>query len=371
MLFAGALFDYHVLLVAEPTMDMIAGDKTRCDELREPGVVGIIVAIIILIGMLISYLPQHYRIISRKTSEGISPYFVLLGVTSATSGFANILTLPQSRQDVGCCKELDTFHCMAGLLGIAQLGVQWICFAFILVLFLVFFRSSGTEVPEAEDGDEAEDPPSWQTAITVACLCLVHGLLIIILTAVFAVVTPDYLSGWANALGLMAALLAAVQYIPQIYTTYHLKHVGSLSIPMMCIQTPGGYLFAASLFGRLGWDGWSSWGIFLLTATMQGLLLYLAIYYEVKRSYSNDTVPGSPKSPNFPPSRRPINYRTRLDDSTPSRYSAHPEVYGTTPDEVSDIIHRQDIEASEETQPLLAPGGIGDPRKNRSSRYSR
>jgi hypothetical protein len=82
---------------------------------------------------MISYLPQHYRIIARGTSEGISPYFVLLGVTSATSGFANILTLPQSRQDVGCCKELDTFHCAAGLLGIAQLGVQWICFAFMLV----------------------------------------------------------------------------------------------------------------------------------------------------------------------------------------------------------------------------------------------
>lgn len=79
--------------------------------------------------MLVSYLPQHIRIISRGTSEGISPYFVLLGVTSATSGFANILTLPQSRQDVACCQELDTFHCMAGLLGIAQLGVQWICFA--------------------------------------------------------------------------------------------------------------------------------------------------------------------------------------------------------------------------------------------------
>jgi len=83
--------------------------------------------------MLISYLPQHYRIISRGTSEGISPYFILLGVTSATSGFANILTLPQSRQDVGCCSELDKFHCIAGLLGIAQLGVQWICFAFMSV----------------------------------------------------------------------------------------------------------------------------------------------------------------------------------------------------------------------------------------------
>ena len=79
--------------------------------------------------MLVSYLPQHYRIISRGTSEGISPYFVLLGTLSATSGFASILTVEPSRQDIACCKSVETLQCLAGLLGIAQLGVQWICFS--------------------------------------------------------------------------------------------------------------------------------------------------------------------------------------------------------------------------------------------------
>lgn len=83
--------------------------------------------------MLISYMPQHYRIISRGTSEGISPYFVLLGTTSATAGFANILTLPKSIDDASCCQELETLECVAGVLGIVQLGVQWVCFAFMLV----------------------------------------------------------------------------------------------------------------------------------------------------------------------------------------------------------------------------------------------
>ena len=83
----------------------------------------------ILIGMLVSYLPQHARIIKRRTSEGISPWFVLLGTTSATSAFANILLLPKSRQDIACCNELEPFHCVAGLLGIAQLGVQWASFS--------------------------------------------------------------------------------------------------------------------------------------------------------------------------------------------------------------------------------------------------
>jgi hypothetical protein len=88
---------------------------------------------IILVGLLISYLPQHYRIISRGTSEGISPYFVLLGTTSATAGFANILTVAPSRNAIGCCKELETFECAAGLLGVAQLGTQWMCFTAMYV----------------------------------------------------------------------------------------------------------------------------------------------------------------------------------------------------------------------------------------------
>lgn len=361
-------------------MDM---EMSRCDELRTPGVANLVVSIFILVGMLVSYLPQHIRIIARGTAEGISPFFILLGVTSATSGFANILTLPQSRQDVACCHELDTLHCMAGLLGIAQLGVQWMCFAFILVLFLVFFRYN-SNVP----AEELPEQPPWQTAVTVAAACVVHGLLVIVITAVLAAVAPAHLSTWANALGLMAALLAAVQYFPQIYTTYHLKHVGSLSIPMMCMQTPGGLLFAGSLFARLGWAGWSSWGIFLLTAVMQGVLLVMGIYYEVSRADEDQngsvavsangtestntnasaTTSSATRIKNRPLYQRMLSYRSaRLDDSTPSRYSAHPEHYGSTPDEISDIIDRQESDAAAETQPLLRPGGIGNPRRDYES----
>lgn len=132
-------------------MEALATMKNRCDELREPGFIQIVVSMyvrglrtcsdcaqpnntthsLILVGLLISYLPQMIRIISRGTSEGISPYFILLGTTSATCGFANILLLKESRQDIGCCKELETFHCLAGLLGIAQLGVQLGCFWFM------------------------------------------------------------------------------------------------------------------------------------------------------------------------------------------------------------------------------------------------
>jgi PQ loop repeat protein len=83
---------------------------------------------LIFIGILISYLPQHIRIISLRSSFGISPYFVLLGTTSGTSAFANILVLPRSTRDVACCKEISGLACFAGLLGILQAAAQWSCF---------------------------------------------------------------------------------------------------------------------------------------------------------------------------------------------------------------------------------------------------
>ncbi|KAK8080379.1 pq loop repeat protein [Apiospora hydei] len=316
--------------------------EDRCAELQRVGYTNFFVSILIIIGILFSYLLQHYRIISRGTSEGISPYFVLLGVTSANSQFANILALPQSRADVECCKQVSPFECAAGLLGIAQIGVQWICFAVILVLFLVFFRRDDT-IPD-DDDDEVIDPdqPTWRTAIGVAAACLIHGLVIVIVSGSVALGAPEYLAMWANILGIMSAALAAIQYVPQIWTTYQLKHAGSLSIPMMCVQTPGGFLFAASLGARLGWGGWSSWGVYVLTAVMQAKV-------DMGMAMESRRLP-----------RPAFNRRTtpRVLPS-PGPYSAHLQAYAETQEEIEAALDREAVQGLGENQPLLAPGGIG------------
>ena len=78
-----------------------------------------------------SYLPQHYKIISYRSSRGLSPMFVLLGSVSGTASIANISTLPESTRDMACCTEIGPFPCAAALLGIVQIGVQWACFFFM------------------------------------------------------------------------------------------------------------------------------------------------------------------------------------------------------------------------------------------------
>lgn len=77
-------------------------------------------------------------------------------------------------------------------------------------------------------------------------------------------------------------MLAAVQFIPQFFTTWRLQAAGSLSIPTMCIQTPGSFVWAASLAQRLGPAGWSLWGIYLVTGCLQGSVLTLCIYFELR-----------------------------------------------------------------------------------------
>jgi len=91
---------------------------------------------------------------------------------------------------------------------------------------------------------------------------------------------PEYLQTWANILGIACALLTSIQYLPQIYTTLKLRHVGSLSIVTMMIQVPGSYIMATSLAVRLGRSGWSTWVVYVVAGSLQGCLLAEALWFQ-------------------------------------------------------------------------------------------
>lgn len=146
-----------------------------------------------------------------------------------------------------------------------------------LILFLAYFP----RLPDLPN-NSAKTQYTWRTAVGVAAICLMHGLATIIISVALGMSRPKLLGSWANIMGISATVLAAIQYFPQIWMTYTLGHVGSLSIPMMLIQTPGSFVWAGSLAARLGAEGWSTWGIFLVTGCLQGCLLVMAIYFELR-----------------------------------------------------------------------------------------
>lgn len=149
---------------------------------------------------------------------------------------------------------------------------------FRLLLFLLFFPNATSLSPTKASART----PSFRTALVVAGICVLHGFLTAILNVAIINKYPDASQSYANVLGILATVLAGIQYLPQLYTTSKLKAVGSLSIPMMCIQTPGSFLWAGSLAARVGWAGWSTWFVYVVTGILQGGVLGMGIFFELR-----------------------------------------------------------------------------------------
>lgn len=240
----------------------------ECSSFDAPYNLNFYISVLLAIGIFVSYLPQHARIIQRRSSEGISPWFLLLGVTSGVCAVFNILLL--SRHIYDCCSVMSGGRCFAASLAIIQICLQAAAASFILIFALLFTRHQLLEPKE-----------DYYKLSQVGKVCFVHFFFCLLLSIYVYWWAPHYIGITADVLGIAGAILAAFQYFPQIYTTLHLQHVGSLSIPMMCMQTPGGFVWSASLAFREG-TKWSSWLPYFTAAFLQGVLLTIAVYFEVR-----------------------------------------------------------------------------------------
>jgi hypothetical protein len=75
---------------------------------------------------------------------------------------------------------------------------------------------------------------AWIVLI-VACA---FALAVLLVSALILNRSPWLSQGWADILGIAVAIFACVQWIPQIYTTWHLGHLGSLSAIGLILQCP-------------------------------------------------------------------------------------------------------------------------------------
>lgn len=154
-----------------------------------------------------------------------------------------------------------------------------------MFLFLIYFPRATPNTPRP---DTDKEPPSYRSAVIVVLVCIAYAVALGIATTYIVLAQPGLAWKWADALGITGTALAAIQYFPQIYTTYKLQSLGSLSIPMMCVQTPGGYLWAASLAARLGWEGWSAWMLYVFISTLQGVVLGMGLYFKWRKAGQKD-----------------------------------------------------------------------------------
>ncbi|KAJ3524868.1 hypothetical protein NMY22_g10820 [Coprinellus aureogranulatus] len=249
------------------------------------------------VGLVVSYLPQHLRIIQAKSSEGLSPLFLLLGSTSAASALLNIITVQSGV--LKCCSTLGPARCLDISAGVVQLSIQWVCFTLVFVLYMIYYpehlKYEGIQLPVDNATVVVKSPKlrtEWKLSIIYSWLTAIH-FVVIALTTIFILATavpspsageplPPALYSWARFLGVSAATFATIQYMPQLIHTYRTKLVGALSIPMMCIQTPGGVLMVLSIALRPG-TNWTSWITFAVAAVLQGTLLVMCFAWKFRQ----------------------------------------------------------------------------------------
>ncbi|WRT69175.1 uncharacterized protein IL334_006159 [Kwoniella shivajii] len=266
----------------------------------------LVLSLILCTGLIISYLPQHLRIVNAKSSEGFSPWFLLLGATSSASGMLNLLIVQWPLFQ--CCRILSAGRCFESLLGFYQVTLQWLLFTIILVLYLAYFPkhlkyqrvmplSSDIDQTYGSTAENTEEPlvsrsrvtvsttPEWRLAITLGIVVFVHLSLLFLLSISLLLTLPTtvpphpFLRYLATFLGISGTVLAVLQYAPQIHRTYYTKLVGALSLGTMVIQVPGSVLFVLSLVFRPG-TNWTSWLAYAVTGGMQGALLVICVLWK-------------------------------------------------------------------------------------------
>jgi len=85
--------------------------------------------VIVVVGTILSNIPQQYRIARRRSAEGLSAYFLLTGLVSSTCGVANIIALGQ---DIfKCCETggLSYVECTSSVMGIVSYCTGWLVMA--------------------------------------------------------------------------------------------------------------------------------------------------------------------------------------------------------------------------------------------------
>jgi uncharacterized protein with PQ loop repeat len=310
-------------------------------------------------GMLISYIPQQWKIIKLKSSEGLSPWTLFASGLASTCTVLNVVIL--SLHTMTCCKQFSAGQCAENIMGVVQVSVQWVALYLIILLFVVYFPSAEKRVFGVPDSlsatqrriigtdatfsipDSSPNTPNrssdetlpflathrrggvlskpYKTTLTILFLLIAFLLTALALTLFFCLskrfgINHPTTRTYASVLGLASMGLSTIQFLPQIWQTYSSKQVGALSIPTMLMQCPGSFLFAFSLWMQPGTNV-TSYLSYLCGGTCQGILLFLAIYYSrnkqekvevIAESLAEDAVePISPLVAQSAPPRRVRN----------------------------------------------------------------
>ncbi|KAH9820882.1 PQ loop repeat-containing protein [Teratosphaeria destructans] len=221
-----------------------------CRRLEEPSIPQLIISCALMVWLLLCYLPQWQRIVSRRSAEGLSTLYILLGSLSGVCAIGNIMMLPSSAVDIGCCRTSTAFACINGLLGILQVTFGISCFWVVLFMYVYYSEQEADAAIRGRRPSVSGPDETFQRAR--------QAWIVLMIACGFA----------------LALLLVA--------TTWRRGHLGSLSAWGLCLQAPYTWAFGTSMLVRVGFAGWSVWVVYFIVGAMQLVLISFAIVFAIR-----------------------------------------------------------------------------------------
>ncbi|RUO96962.1 hypothetical protein BC936DRAFT_141202 [Jimgerdemannia flammicorona] len=120
--------------------------------------------------------------------------------------------------------------CLESVIGVFQIGFQWTGFTIVFILFLLYFPEHRKRAPHLPHSLHLDLPgpttrsEEWRVSLGVAIACALHLILSVAISA-YLLVSDDRqrTAYWAGFLGVSSMILAAFQYMPQIWKTWKRK----------------------------------------------------------------------------------------------------------------------------------------------------
>jgi len=240
-----------------------------------PSIVSLVLAIFLILATFASYIPQIVAIIRAKSSAGLSAVSLATGLVSGLLTLINTGVLNWQR--ILCCRnnDLPAYQCLGNNLVIQQVAAGPFCIGVVYLFYLIYFDHS-----DLQDNFK-ESLKEYKRALALFAVALV--LPIILGTIAFILYYGAFLTSievfrYAQAIGIISAILVFFQWAPQIYVTWKNGNGGVLSLAMLFLQCPGSFLVVG--FQLSAGSDWTSWVPYGVAGCQQVILITILVYFK-------------------------------------------------------------------------------------------
>lgn len=233
--------------------------------------IGFAIGILLIIGLIISFIPQYYKIIKTQSVEGISHWSQ--GLNNISSFCALFGAFMLDYNIFSSCH--NNIYCGRDMVPFIQLLFIWICLLINYILFIKYYNNT-------YDYNKYEARYVYGFFIFYVIIFLGCVTLTTIVLVANWEKWKSYGVLFGDILNILSSLITAFVWVPQIITTIRLKHIGSLSLISLAIQVPGTLLtFIFQVYiSKLSWFIGAP---YLVSFIFQLSLLILGIIYELKK----------------------------------------------------------------------------------------